>query len=487
MILSGGNYRVQCFLSVAVVATLSLALLFLLRRTLGTGRATPCVWLLLNLILFSPIQVHNWLWPMQFAYFLPFAFLGLCLAAFYSGLAPRRRLAACLACGWAASFSFVNGMLLWLVMLPAILRDRRFATTASRRRFAGIWLASAALAAGLYFPGLLENTADPHYRPGFGDVPATVSTARLFQEHPLDALVRAGGFAAAMYGNAVSRGFPVLRPVEFSARCGAVLLAAGIALWIALARRGRLAGPAFAWATLALNGFLTAGLVSVGRMWDVPERPLTLRYTTYGSFALLGVSGLAGLALAGPRAESAPGDRPAPRDLGFVAIGILVALLGLNWTYGLDLMSEWRATRLDQFKLARAPLDAEHGDIESVVKKRSGAIELHGRARFGGAATPELVLFTSADSAGQPVIRAACLTQSPPRWRFQGLGMDAQFLFLLDTKGKHYGRFECELQPSAVPAGESRTLEPWALDFARGRVQRIQVEVVLPEAPTRVR
>jgi hypothetical protein len=484
---------------------------------------------------------------MQFAYFLPFAFLGLCLAAFYSGLAPGRRLAACLACGWAASFSFVNGMLLWLVMLPAILRDRRFATTASRRRFAGIWLASAALAAGLYFPGLLENTADPHYRPGFGDIPATVSTARLFQEHPLGALVRAGGFAAAMYGNAVSRGFPILRPVEFSARCGAVLLAAGVALWIALARRGRLAGPAFAWATLALNGFLTAGLVSVGRMWDVPERPLALRYTTYGSFALLGVSALASLALAGPRAESAADDRPAPRDLGFVAIGILVALLGVNWTYGLDLMSEWRATRLatravihfheqpqvlvsvfreypdflefwagarptvldegvatlarlgywhpplaanarlDQFKLARAPLDAEHGDIESVVKKRSGAIELRGRARFGSAATPELVLFTSADSAGQPVIRAACLTQSPPRWRFPGLGMDAQFLFLLDTKGKHYGRFECELQPSAVPAGESRTLEPWALDFARGRVQRIQVEVVLPEAPTRVR
>ena len=41
-------------------------------------------WVLANIALFSPIQFHNWLWPMQFAYFLPYTFLALCLCALYA-------------------------------------------------------------------------------------------------------------------------------------------------------------------------------------------------------------------------------------------------------------------------------------------------------------------------------------------------------------------------------------------------------------------
>ena len=132
-ILSHGNYRAQCFITFGVVLALSLALLFLLRRSLGTGRLTPVVWLLVNLVLFSPIQWHNWLWPMQFCYFLPFTLLGLCLAAFYSDLSAGARFALCQLCAWAASFSFIHGLLIWPVMLPALLRDARWSSPRARR------------------------------------------------------------------------------------------------------------------------------------------------------------------------------------------------------------------------------------------------------------------------------------------------------------------------------------------------------------------
>ena len=548
LLLSGGNYRVQCFISVGVMVILSLALLSLLRRTLGAGRiATPFVWGLANLVLFSPIQLHNWLWPMQLAYFLPFGFMALCLAAFYSDRGADARLALCGVCAWAASYSFINGLLLWPVMLPAILRDRRWTSGREKRLFAGAWLASAALVAALYFHGLLENTADIYYQPGLEGppgserVPATIETLRMLEQQPLATLARAAQFIVTMYGNAISRGFSVSDPVALSAVCGAVLLAVGVGLWLALSRSRRLEGAAYAWTSLLLYAFLTAGLVSVGRLWDGPTRPLTPRYATYGSFCLLAVVMLAGLAAAGREAEKPRAGAPRARDLAFLGAGILIAMLGVNWAYGLDLMTEWRETRLqtravihftrhpnalrgvfrayptflegwaggrtvflaeriatldrlgywqpplaadlrlDQFEISEAPLRTEHAGIDRVERRRRGVLKVHGHAHYGSSATPHLILFTSFDGNGTRVIREACLPQSPPRWRYAGLGMDRQFLFLADHSKRYYGRFGCEIHPKAIPPGEPREMEVWGLDFARGRVRRIQAEIHLPE------
>src|SRR5574338_133039 len=204
-ILSGGNYRAQCFLTVGVVAALSLALLFLLRRSLGPGRSSATAWLLANVVLFSPIQWHNWLWPMQFCYFLPFAFLALALAGWYSGLGRDARHGLALLCAWAATWSFVQGLLLWPVLLAVVLRDPR--TAPRERRIAGAGWALSGLAAGLlYAHGLWHNSADPSYAYLHHGVPPTSSTLALLRADPLGTLGKMGQFALAMFGNALGRG-----------------------------------------------------------------------------------------------------------------------------------------------------------------------------------------------------------------------------------------------------------------------------------------
>ena len=71
MFATGGDYRAQSYITFAVVAVISAALLWLLLRLNGARNSVLLAWGLANVALFSPIQFHNWLWPMQFAYFLP--------------------------------------------------------------------------------------------------------------------------------------------------------------------------------------------------------------------------------------------------------------------------------------------------------------------------------------------------------------------------------------------------------------------------------
>jgi hypothetical protein len=85
MFASKGDYRVQWCISFLAVEIISLCFLWLLVGLNGERFGVWVTWFLANIALFSPIQFQNWLWPMQFAYFLPYTFLALCLCTLCSG------------------------------------------------------------------------------------------------------------------------------------------------------------------------------------------------------------------------------------------------------------------------------------------------------------------------------------------------------------------------------------------------------------------
>ena len=88
------------------------------------------IWLLANIALFSPIQFHNWLWPMQFAYFLPYTFLALCFSTLYARIAVLPKFVLAVLFALAGNYSFVQGNLIWPAALPVIL----FAPDIRRKR-----------------------------------------------------------------------------------------------------------------------------------------------------------------------------------------------------------------------------------------------------------------------------------------------------------------------------------------------------------------
>ena len=140
MFATGGDYRVQSFITFSVVAVISACLLWLMVRLNGSRNSVLWTWVLANIALFSPIQFHNWLWPMQFAYFLPYTFLALCFCTLYARIPalPKFVLAAVFAL--AGNYSFVQGNLIWPAALPIILFAPDILRKDVRRNFAIAWV-----------------------------------------------------------------------------------------------------------------------------------------------------------------------------------------------------------------------------------------------------------------------------------------------------------------------------------------------------------
>ena len=281
MLATGGDYRTQSYITFAVVAVISACLLWLMMRLNGNRNGVLWAWALANIALFSPIQFHNWLWPMQFAYFLPYTFLALCFCTLYAriGAAPKFVVAATFAL--AGNYSFVQGNLIWPAALPIILFAPDILSKGARRNFAIAWIALGALAVTLYFLGLEHNSAAPDYAYGHEGVPPTLSTLRLLQEDAFNTISRMGLFVLSMFGNSIARGFPVSNNLVFTQICGSiVLILAFIGLAVAL-RRGLFFNRALPWACLLLFTFLTAAFVCVGRVW---RGELTTAYSALHHF-----------------------------------------------------------------------------------------------------------------------------------------------------------------------------------------------------------
>ena len=111
-------------------------------RLNGSRIACLWAWVLANIALFSPIQFHNWLWPMQFAYFLPYTFLALCLCTLYARIGGAAEVRAGSRFALAGNYSFVQGNLIWPAALPIILFAPDILSQGARRNFAIAWIAA---------------------------------------------------------------------------------------------------------------------------------------------------------------------------------------------------------------------------------------------------------------------------------------------------------------------------------------------------------
>jgi hypothetical protein len=388
MFASGGDYRVQCFITFSVVALISLCLLWLMVRLDGSRSSVLWAWVLANIALFSPIQYHNWLWPMQFAYFLPYTFLALCLCALYARIPPVPKFILAAALALAGNFSFVQGNLIWPALLPVILFAPDVLAKGARRNFAIAWGVLGALAVTLYFWGLEHNTAIPDYAYDHKGVPPTMSTLRLLQEQPVHTLSRMGRFVLAMFGNSVARGFPVADNLIFAYICGAIVLAlAVLALAVAWKRRVFL-DQALPWACLLLFSFVTAAFVCVGRVWRGDDQPLTPRYATFGTFCIVALIALFSAVFFGREHSveesgrtSSPWDKMISSTPALL-VGFFLCVQSVNWIYGHNLMEEWSLTRWHALArlhfLGKIPTYARPdllGGTDEIIREMASSLE----------------------------------------------------------------------------------------------------------------
>jgi hypothetical protein len=521
MFATGGDYRAQSYITFAVVAVISAALLWLLLRLNDARNSVLLVWGLANVALFSPIQFHNWLWPMQFAYFLPYTFLALCFCVLYARLRPLPKFAGAAVLALAGNYSFVQGNLIWAACLPLILFAPGILPKVARKRFAIAWLVLAPLSVGLYFHGLEHNSAVPDYAYGHEGVLPTMSTLHQLHEHPARTVHKMALFVVSMFGTSIARGFPVSSNLVFSQICGGIVLALALIGLTMAARRGRFLNFTLPWGSLLLFTFLTAAFVCVGRVWRGEFQPLTPRYTTFGSMCIVSLIPLLHSAFSGPRNET---EQTFPslipngavlRMQGLLA-GFYLCVQAVNWIYGQDLMREWRLSRwhaqarlhflgkiniyagpnllggkeelievwarileeLGMLKPPRAtdlrisalgkeikPDGERRGVFEGLSSRGSDGWHAYGSALSTGNRAADAVILGVQNGSGEWIPIAAATPISPLQYQAQSTRMDLEFLPISGPRKR--GEWEIEIPFVLFSQMRGGVIRAWAMDYPR--------------------
>src|SRR5205823_5215659 len=96
----------------------------LAERTVSGDRTLRLfLFLIANLIIFSPAQYENWLQGQQLVYYIPIACITTCLLVGGSGWKLPTKFGVCAALSVISTFSCANGILCWLVVIPIMVID----------------------------------------------------------------------------------------------------------------------------------------------------------------------------------------------------------------------------------------------------------------------------------------------------------------------------------------------------------------------------
>ncbi len=287
-------------------------------------------WFIANFLIFSPVQHENWLQGQQLVYFLPIA----CLVASLL-IASQERLPAGLRFVLAAtlsiiaSFSSVNGMLCWVLLLPVLVCSGSRTELQRKKWWILFWLAAFAGTVALYF----RNYERPVQHDPTGLLHTNIAESLTYY--------------LATLGRSLSPGRMVM-----AATVGLVLLM--LFGWFAIRFVNSIrSSPAQAlrqltWLMLGAYSVLTTALLAVGRLEHDATRSLApSRYTTFTIYLPVTLVYLASMYLGRKKQpfRILGATVSAARVLSFAAAILVVMHLAI-YALGIRQMSSFRALSL---------------------------------------------------------------------------------------------------------------------------------------------
>ena len=445
-----------------------------------------------NLLIFSPVQNDNWLQGQQLVYFFPIACLSTC---FVIATASRRRFVTrCIACAVLSiisTFSSVNGILCWLLVLP-VLWAWAPAERGSKRWLVIAWIAGFSLSAILYMYGYRKPSVHP--------------TALYFFDHPAQ--------IAVYFFNVMGRPLTYF-PLMLAPVIGFGIVA--IFIWTGVQLIRRLKSPVDArrrivWLMMGAYSLLTALLITFGRSGFGVSQSLSGRYTTFTIYLPLALVYLLTIEVRrGARGPDSRWNRVVPR----LPIAAMILIQLPIYLFAVRSANEAHASQLqvkscilltnviddrcltekgypspdvfrqlanhaDSLGLLRPPLiksrnardlatvdsSLSNADKSSVDVSQTGGHEYiaSGQATFPGTGLPpDTVLLAYDDGKGDDIIFAVAFpaTDRPLRNTLLGKGVDAGWRGTFDTR--------------KLPSGPLR-LTAWGFDAQTAKAYRLTGE-----------
>jgi hypothetical protein len=257
--LTGWDKRSLMFTSLAFATATAACLYSLALRTIGQSARWPCA--LAGVFIFSILQFLNWLWAFQVALFIPAACLAVAMWIITSRISGNTKIVAAALLAFVATYSFTNGMSLWLLLFPLLW----ITPGVPRRLLAIIWPTAIAIALFLYFRHFHRADWTPTWGAALSRPAQVLQYMLVFVGMPLG------------WGT-----LPASQAICIFAGLLLLILFAGAIGYLWLRRRDRdLLSRAAPWLLLALYALMSAAATSIGRAVGVPFDRQKLRYVTF--------------------------------------------------------------------------------------------------------------------------------------------------------------------------------------------------------------
>ncbi|MEO5356450.1 MAG: hypothetical protein H7844_04025 [Nitrospirae bacterium YQR-1] len=151
-LLTGLDMRIFMYLSVFLALLTSICIYVLIQRSFKNTVIAYVNVFFVNLMVFSPVADENWLWGMQFVFYITPLLLCAGLVVNTSGFSLKRKVILNSIFSFVGTFSFANGLLLWLFLFPfnELFKSN---TVKTERRYIGVYIILAFACVSVFFLG----------------------------------------------------------------------------------------------------------------------------------------------------------------------------------------------------------------------------------------------------------------------------------------------------------------------------------------------
>ena len=305
------------------------------RLTVNTNIITSLlIAFLANILIFSAIQYENWFWGIQLVVFMPIACITTAISVIYSRLSTIVKLLICMALCLISTFSYSNGMLAWIIVLPvlALAPLKSWSDLFKQKWLFLSWLVGFIASITIYFSDYYKPEGSPGITPAF--------------LHPAQTLQ----FFLAFLGSPLGSSNPTF-PLAYSIFIGGVEIAIFFCLCLYLLRHIQdylLLNRIIGWIAIGFYAVLSALITSIGRVGFGVENSLPSKYTTFSLYLIVAIIHLLPIVLSYARSQgNLTKAKIFPQKItGFIGIVGLVILQFQSFTYSLKKIQFWYDLRM---------------------------------------------------------------------------------------------------------------------------------------------
>ncbi|NET42380.1 hypothetical protein [Okeania sp. SIO2B3] len=274
--LTNWDVRYEMLVIFMLACLVSVNIYRLNRLTVNTNLfTTSLIAFLANILIFSPIQYDNWFWGIQLVVFMPIACITTAISVVYSPFNTRYKFVICMVLCIISTFSYSNGMIAWVIVLPVLTLVTAKSTSdlLKQKWLFFSWIAVLIGNIVIYFYDYQKPEVSPSLIPAFRNPEQTLQ------------------FFLAFLGSPLGSGFEI-SPLTSSTFIGGVEIGIFCCLFIYLIKHFKddtLVERTIGWIMIAFYTIISALITSVGRVGFGVESALSSKYTTFSLYLIIAI------------------------------------------------------------------------------------------------------------------------------------------------------------------------------------------------------